>query len=203
MGGMLKKRENWIFLFAAIGAIAGLVKILEYFGISPRTLPATANGVSSLPVVPSHSYMGVIWGGLLFVFSFLLSAYGFYFANKRKEPSIEIVSVWNNDQVEFKQVIYGVATPGMPVELRVFSGGFWHGQWRAEIEANKWHALCQFGNSERPVESRYRLVAISPKTPLPSKISELPADAVQSAIISVVRSVPPIANPFRRSETAT
>jgi hypothetical protein len=196
---MWKKRENWLFIFAAVGAIAALVKILEYFGITPGTPPpATTAGGPPLPVpvgVPPHSYAGLLWGGLLFAFSIALSAYGFYLANKRKGPHLEIVSVWNNDHVAHEQVIYGTATLSVPpntVELRVFAGGYWHSQGKADTFGGKWQRTCYFGHPENPAGSKYKLVAIAPKTPLPPKIAELPADALRSEIISVIRSTPSI-----------
>lgn len=112
-------------------------------------------------------------------------------------PKLEIVSVRTNDTVAFTQEIFGTATPGIPVELRVFAGGVWHGQRPAEIAAGKWQAICQFGNAESPAGGRYRLIALSPDRRLPDKLAEIPADIPQSEVISVVRSTPPIDTPSK------
>jgi len=111
-------------------------------------------------------------------------------------PPLGIVNVWNGDAVAYQQEIYGVSAvnrPGqLPIELRVFAGGFWHRQWAVAAEGSKWHCKCQFGNTETTGGSSYQLVAIRPKSPLPDKITELPADVEKSEIVSVIRSTPAI-----------
>jgi hypothetical protein len=146
---MWKKRENWLFLFAIVGAIAALVKILEYFGISPRTPPsapvAGAPPLSVPVVVPPHSYAGLLLGSLLFAFSIALSIYGFYLANKRRGSNLEIVNVWNGDHVSHEHMIYGTAPPDIStVEVRVFAGEWWYSQGTADIVGNKWKRRCWF-----------------------------------------------------------
>jgi hypothetical protein len=74
----MRKRDNWLFAFAAIGAAAAFIEILKYFGITPQI---TATAEPSVPVVPS--YAGLIWAGLLFAFSLALSGYGLYRVNRR------------------------------------------------------------------------------------------------------------------------
>jgi hypothetical protein len=46
---MWSKKENWLFCFAALGTLASLVVILEYFGIAP-----TAARPSGGSVMPTH-----------------------------------------------------------------------------------------------------------------------------------------------------
>lgn len=72
----MRKRENWLFGFAIIGAVAGLVTILAYCGIMPFRGAPAVEGIS-LPVGP------LVWGIPLFVFSLGLSAYGLYISNRR------------------------------------------------------------------------------------------------------------------------
>lgn len=106
-------------------------------------------------------------------------------------PALEIVSVWNEDQVAYRQDISGVlADSNAPIELRVYAGKVWHRQWPVKVEGHRWRAKCQFGNEESPAGSPYKIVAIAPKGRLEDKITELPPDAVKSEVVSVVRSTP-------------
>lgn len=111
-------------------------------------------------------------------------------------PRLEIVGIWENADVAHEQVIYGTATPEIPadsIELRVFAGGMWHSQGKAtERSGDKWQRTCYFGNPDSPAGSRYKLVAIAPKTPLGPKITELPTDILKSEVVSVIRSTPAI-----------
>src|SRR5579872_4901432 len=69
---MWKRRENWLFLFAAIGALGALVKILEYGGITLGALSQVFNP-------PVHGG-ALFWGLILFAGSIALSVYGIYHA---------------------------------------------------------------------------------------------------------------------------
>src|SRR5437588_6855018 len=75
----MRKRENWLFGFAILGAVAAFLKILEYFGITaqPKTGQAT-------PMPVTHPHAGLVWGIGMFVLSIALSGYGFYYANRRQ-----------------------------------------------------------------------------------------------------------------------
>lgn len=103
-------------------------------------------------------------------------------------PKLEIVGIRNNAHVAHEQVIYGTAPAGIPIELRVYVGGTWHVQGKADTFGDTWECTCWFGHSDSPAGSRYQLVALSSKDALPDKLTELPADALKSEIISVVRS---------------
>lgn len=107
---------------------------------------------------------------------------------------LEIAGLSNNVDVAHEQVIYGTATPDIPaddIELRVFAGGMWHSQGKASKRSgDKWQRLCYFGYPDTPAGSKFKLVAIAPKTPLASKIEALPADATRSEVLSVIRSTP-------------
>jgi hypothetical protein len=83
----MRKKENWLFGFAAIGAVAALTKILEYVGIKPNWGSA-ASMVATIPVTP-HDYSALGWGIVLFIFSIALSAYGFYLSmrSRKKTPA--------------------------------------------------------------------------------------------------------------------
>lgn len=70
------KRENFLFLFAALGAAGGLVKVLEYFNIAPADWGRVLS--NPLPHVSS-----LLWAIVLFMFSIGLSAYGLYVSYKR------------------------------------------------------------------------------------------------------------------------
>src|SRR4051794_19499189 len=65
----MRKRENWLFVFAVIGALGAASKILEYFGIRPFSGDAA---------VPSPPHEGLIWAIALVIFSLGLSGYGLY-----------------------------------------------------------------------------------------------------------------------------
>jgi len=75
------KREDWLFGFAAIGAVAALVKILEYLGVHPP--PIMGGGGAPVPIAapPASS---LAWGIGLFVFSFGLSLVGLYLSVRRR-----------------------------------------------------------------------------------------------------------------------
>src|SRR5258708_6946431 len=84
---MWKKRENWLFLFAALGAVAALTKILEYFGV---TLVKQSAGVN-VNVPPSNitGHLGtLLWALLGVAFSFGLSIYGLVIS-ARKQKDLE------------------------------------------------------------------------------------------------------------------
>ena len=191
------RRENWLFGFAAIGAVAALTKILEYAGINPFTKPGGAGPATPTPVppIPVHDTTALVWGIGLFLFSIGLSIYGFL----RKAKRLEIVNVWDRDAVTFKQDVIGtVSDPKLAIELRVFAGGIWYRQWPVKIEGAKWRGQCQFGNEEglsKPGD--YRVVAISPKHTLPAKIADLPQNTLTSPIITVHR---PAAQPNAEAE---
>ncbi len=181
------RRDNWLFGFAAIGAVAGLTKILEYAGINPFTKPIGAGVMTPSPVppIPVHDTGALLWGIGLFLFSIGLSIYGFL----RKAKRLEIINVWDRDTVTFRQDVIGVVSdPKLTIELRVFAGGVWHRQWPVKIEGSKWRGQCQFGDEgSRSKSGDYRVVAISPKQNLSDKIADLPKDAVTSSIITVHR----------------
>jgi hypothetical protein len=84
-GGM-RKRENWLFGFAAIGAVAALTKILEFCGFSfNKTAIVNSPPVSGATPVPmTHNYSALIWGIGLFAFSIGLSLYGLYKVNRKR-----------------------------------------------------------------------------------------------------------------------
>jgi hypothetical protein len=114
------------------------------------------------------------------------------FASTHSVPTIQLVSAWDGDSVDFQQAIYGLTKDAnMPVELRVYAGDKWHRQRPIKRNGNKWRSKCQFGDSANPSSGAvYKLVAISPKPKqkLEDKITELPHDVIRSEIISVVRS---------------
>ena len=74
------RRENWLFFLGAIGSVAALVKILEYFKITPEDWGRVLQ--SPLPNLGS-----LAWGLLLFVFSFGLSVYGLVSSHKRNQTA--------------------------------------------------------------------------------------------------------------------
>jgi hypothetical protein len=112
-------------------------------------------------------------------------------------PNLEITGLWNNAKVVGAQVIYGTAPRDIPattIEVRVYAGDQWHSQGTATQFGDKWERLCWFGNADCPPGTRFDIVAMVPKTPLPSRIATLPADALNSEIISVIRSTPLVRN---------
>lgn len=125
--------------------------------------------------------------------SYCLAVILFAQFSRDRKPRLEIVSVWNGDQVGHQQEVFGVLTDSnksAPVELRVYGDKLWHRQWPVIVEGNRWRAKCQFGSSEDPAGSPFKLVAMAPKQELGDRIAELPSDAELSEIVSVVLSTP-------------
>jgi hypothetical protein len=97
MVDMWKKRENWLFGFAAIGAVAALTKILEYFGVTFVQRPVGSGVTVAAPVIASAGgHIGaLVWALVAITFSLALSIYGFFLSNRRmrsaKHESKDIV----------------------------------------------------------------------------------------------------------------
>jgi hypothetical protein len=73
----MRKRENWLFGFAAIGAVAAVLKILEYFQIGRDDWASLLR----LPSLPSLNPLGSAIG--LAAISLILSGYGIYLSHRR------------------------------------------------------------------------------------------------------------------------
>lgn len=76
------KRENWLFGFAALGALAALTKILEYFGVT--FISSKGANVSAAVAIAELHTSSLLWAISLFLFSFGLSAFGFLLAHRRR-----------------------------------------------------------------------------------------------------------------------
>jgi hypothetical protein len=96
---MWKKRENWLFGFAAIGAVAALTKILEYFGVTFIQRPVVGGVTMPVPaMVSSSGHPGALIGAIAaVVFSLALSIYGFVLSNRRMRTT--------NSKAESKDVV--------------------------------------------------------------------------------------------------
>jgi hypothetical protein len=108
---------------------------------------------------------------------------------------LQITSVSSKVKVVGAQVIYGTAPPDIPanaIEIRVHADHQWHSQGTATQFGEKWERSCWFGSADCQTGTKFDIVAMVPKTPLPLKIATLPADALTSDIVSVILWNPPI-----------
>jgi hypothetical protein len=79
-----RKKENWLFLFAALGALAALTRILEYVNINPfKPAQQAPSGAPVTPTSPTIITSGLWWAIGFVVFSIALSLAGLYFSNRR------------------------------------------------------------------------------------------------------------------------
>jgi hypothetical protein len=106
---MWKKKENWIFVFAAIGAVAALVTILQYFHITPGTSGETPPPNAGGPVpVPPVNHATLLLALVAFAFSIGMSIYGLYLSNLRKKqmsgPLVIRSAKWGIGGDAFKDV---------------------------------------------------------------------------------------------------
>ena len=103
MSGM-QKRENWLFGFAAIGAVAALVEILEHLKITQIT-PSDWGRFLTPPI---QSLSPLVWGTILFALSLGLSLYGLYLSNRRRASSSSVATL------EY-QTWHGGSTRNLPI----------------------------------------------------------------------------------------
>ncbi len=103
---------------------------------------------------------------------------------------VEIVSVWENDPVEYRQTLSGVVRhPSMSIQVLVgTASGKWHRQWQPEVDGQRWRAQCQFGNLGSRPGDLFRVVAILGADKVEQPISELPDKCKKSEIVTVRRS---------------
>ena len=105
---------------------------------------------------------------------------------------VEIVSLRQNDPVDYRQVVYGIVkNVRTPFQLFVYSpDNIWYPQWDPQINGHNWRAQCQFGNVSSPSGGAYTIVAISGEGRVQSGVRELPK-GIRSEPIKVWRSATP------------
>jgi hypothetical protein len=104
-----RKKENWLFLFAAVGALAALTRILEYVNINPFKPAAQApSGVPVIPTSPTVITSDLWWAIGFVVFSIALSLAGLYFSNRRSSElvaNLEAARAEAATATEFKEQV--------------------------------------------------------------------------------------------------
>jgi hypothetical protein len=191
----LKKRvtsKKWRWCLVLLSVIWFLV-----VGSTEHSFFAYINqAYNPIPFLVKEMTLAVNWAGsnpvlfaVVLAVSYCLAVILWAQSSSNGKPQLEIVSVWNEDQVAYQQEVSGVlADSKAPIEVLVYAGNVWHRQLPVKVQGNRWRGKCQFGDAKSPAGTRYKIVAIAPRRQLDKKIAELPSDALKSEIISVVRS---------------
>jgi len=100
-------------------------------------------------------------------------------------PVILIDNLREDDEVEFKQLIYGYIYPSRkPVQIFIKARDRrYYGQKNVTRNGARWAVNCQFGDQTSPSGSSYEIVVISGKQDvLDSPINKIPGDVARKII---------------------